>query len=298
MINKNIILYSIILTIVSGCGFMEEIKHPSSFPKYYVSSFNDVDKIIENNPLAEGETLRVTDVAETKTSIVRLVHIRKDAEIVVHTHENHDEVVYQVKGSGIAVLSGNQHPVKPGTLLLIPGGTPHSFINGAEDSIALSFFSPPLEGDKAKLSKSNSETVLPTVKNLNEIPEDIPSKEVLKTTELVKSQHVSLQLVTIREDEGMRLHYHKRNDEVIYVVKGSGIIILNGTRYVATPGSVMIVPRKSYHEFFNNSGQTYVALSLFSPPFTGKGTKYLRGKKIRLDERAPVSRPRGEPLRE
>lgn len=327
MINKNIILYAVILTIVSGCGFIDEIKQPTSFPKYYPNTYQNVDKLIKGDPLAEGENLRVTDVAETKTSIIRLVHIRKDAEIGVHTHENHDEIVYQVKGSGIAVLGGNQHPTKPGTVLLVPRGTPHSFVNGVEDSIALSFFSPPLEGPPPHPSPSIEEEIvgvtsnskaappkewqtsslpiaqdrtlaLPFVQSLNEIPEKIPPEEDVKTIELIKNQHASLHLVMVREDAEIGLHYHKRNDEVIYVVKGSGIIILHGTRYIAKPGSVMIVPRKSYHKFINTGGETYVALSLFSPPFTGKGTKYFKDRKIEAQDRASVSRPRGQSLRE
>lgn len=305
MINK-IILYAIALTIVSGCGIVEEIKHPSSFPKVYLSSYQSVDKIVKDNPLVEGENLRITDVAETGTSIVRLVQIRKDAEIKPHAHDNHDEIVYQVKGSGTAVLSGNQYPIKSGTLLLVPRGTPHSFVNnGGEDCIALSFFSPPLNSPIPPFNKGGGggikgvgEGSLPTVRILDEIPKEIPSKETVKTIELLKNQDASLQLIMVREDAEIRLHYHKRNDEVIYVVKGSGIIILDGTRDVAKPGSVMIVPRKSYHKFINTGGETYIALSLFSPPFTGKGTKYLKERKIKGKERAPVARPEYEGLRE
>lgn len=297
MINK--IFYAAIIVAVSGCGVAEELKHPSSFPRFYLSSYQDVDKIIKDNPLAEGENLKITDVAETKTSAVRLVQIRKDAEIAVHTHQNHDEVVYQVKGSGIAVLSGNQHPIKPGTLLLVPRGTPHSFVNnGGEDTIALSFFTPPLESNRDKLSAGSSKAVLPMVQNLDEISKEIPPKENIKTIELGKSQDASLQLIMVGEEGEVGLHHHKRNDEVIYTVKGSGIVILDGTRDIAKPGSVMIVPRKSYHKFINTGGETYVALSLFSPPFTGKGTKFVKERKIWVKERAPVARPLGEPLRE
>ncbi|HHT9124716.1 MAG TPA: cupin domain-containing protein [Candidatus Brocadiia bacterium] len=291
MINK-IILYAIILTIVSGCGFVEEIKHPSAFPKRYLSSYQSVDKIIKDVPLAEGENLRITDVAETRTSIVRLVQVRKGTEINAHLHEDHDEIVYQVVGSGIAVLGGNQYPIKPSIVLLIPRGTPHSFINnGGEDSIALTFFSPPLKG-----STNKSKAVLPIIWNLNDISEEIPPKEDSKTIELGRCQDASLQLTLVREGAEMRLHYHKRNDEVICTVKGSGIIILDGTRDVAKPGSIMIVPRKSQHKFINTGGETYVALSLFSPPFTGRGTKYIKEKKKK--EKAPVARPVEERLRE
>ncbi|MGR3310385.1 MAG: cupin domain-containing protein, partial [Candidatus Brocadiales bacterium] len=234
MITKNIILYVIVLAIVSGCDFLEEIRHPSSFPKYYPNSHQSVDKIIKDDPLAEGENLRVTYIAETKTSLIRLVHIRKDAEIGVHTHENHDEIVYQVKGSGIAVLSGNQHPIKPGILLLIPRGTPHSFINGAEDSIALSFFSPPLEASpnsKAALPiEQDGKLAVPFVRNLYEISKGISPEEDVKKIELINSPHTSLHLVMVRKDAEIGLHFHKLNDEVIYVINGSGIIILHGTR--------------------------------------------------------------------
>ncbi len=290
------IAYCLLAAIASGCGFVEEIKHPSSFPKYYLSSYQNVDKIIKDNPLAEGENLRVTDVAETSTSIIRLVQIRKGAEINTHIHENHDEIVYLVRGSGTAVLSGNQYPIKPGAALLIPRMTPNSFVNnGAEDSVALTFLSPPSEATSTG-ERRVGVAVLPMVWILDELPKEIPPKEDVKTIELGKSQDASLQLMMVREDAEMRLHYHKRNDEVIYTVKGSGIIILDGTRNVVKPGSVMIVPRKAYHKFINTGGEPYVALSLFSPPFTGKGTKYIKEKKRK--EKAPVARPVEERLRE
>lgn len=293
------IAYCLLPVIASGCGFVEELKHPSSFPPVYKSSYHNIDKVIAAHPLAEGENVRTTDLGETSTSIVRLVHIRKDAEIPAHTHENHDEIVYHVRGSGTAVLGGNQHPVEPGTLLLIPRNTPHSFNNDdEEDSVALSFFSPPLEGDEGEASTTTSEIALPLVKNLRDIPIEIPPTEDVKTIELGKTEHINLILTIVQEDAEISPRYHKRNDEIIFAVRGSGIIILDGTRDVVQPGSVMIIPRKALHKFINTGGQIHVALSLFSPPYHGQSTKYIKEKKKKVEEKEKGVKPVEEKLRE
>ncbi|MXN17938.1 cupin domain-containing protein [Pseudooceanicola sp. GBMRC 2024] len=51
-----------------------------------------------------------------------------------HTHEENEEAVFVLEGRGRAVIAGQEHPMEPGTMVFLPRGVRHMFINeGATD---------------------------------------------------------------------------------------------------------------------------------------------------------------------
>ena len=124
-----------------------------------------------------------------------------------------------------------------------------------------------------------------TVKNIEDLAEKNPlgKGEEVKITDVGENKNSSMHLVQVRENGELRPHYHKRHDEVVYVKKGSGIATLDGTRYMAKPGSILQVPAKTVHKFLNTGGEPFVAVSIFSPPFDGRDEKRIKEK--RKDDR-------------
>jgi quercetin dioxygenase-like cupin family protein len=55
----------------------------------------------------------------------------------VHVHDGSEELYVILKGRGVALLDGEEHPVGPGDLLMLRNGGAHGLRNDAADPIEL-----------------------------------------------------------------------------------------------------------------------------------------------------------------
>lgn len=151
----------ILFLIVSGCKtlekpseFVESLRNPTSFPEMYFPTAKNIDEIVKENELAKDENIKVIPIGENKSTSVYLIQVRENAEMDAHFHKSHDEIVYIKSGSGVLELNGTRYGIKDGMLLVIPRRTVHKFVNtGNEMNIAISFFSPPFDGEDIELIK-------------------------------------------------------------------------------------------------------------------------------------------------
>lgn len=120
-----------------------------------------------------------------------------------------------------------------------------------------------------------------TVRNIEEVAEKNPlgEDEEVKITNVSENKNSSMHLVQIRENGELFPHYHKRHDEVIYIKKGTGIATLDGTRYMVKPGSILQIPTKTVHKLLNTGSETFIAVSIISPPFDGRDEKKIKEKR-------------------
>ncbi len=133
---------------------------------------------------------------------------------------------------------------------------------------------------------------LPEVLNIEEILAQNPlgKDENVKILLLSESQWASNHFVQVRNGEVFNTHFHKKHDKTIYIKKGEGIAILNGTRYFVKPGTVLQVPNNTRYKFNNTGDDVYVALSVFTPPFDGTDITYI--KEIEIEK------PKSEAVKE
>lgn len=84
-------------------------------------------------------------VLETgKNTQVVLMSIPPGGEIGEEVHEDTDQVLYFVNGSGKAVLNGEEKEIAKDDIVLVNMGTKHNFINtGVEDLKIITAYSPP-----------------------------------------------------------------------------------------------------------------------------------------------------------
>jgi mannose-6-phosphate isomerase-like protein (cupin superfamily) len=54
------------------------------------------------------------------------VHVVKITKGTPHLHTGYDEVYYVLSGTGTITLGDETHPLRPGTVTVIPAGVPHS----------------------------------------------------------------------------------------------------------------------------------------------------------------------------
>jgi len=96
----------------------------------------------------------------------------------------------------------------------------------------------------------------------------LPYEENFSSTPLARSETQSASMVQIRQK--MSLHYHIVSNEIVYVIKGRGIMTVGSEIRPIQPGDVITIPRGVAHSVENRSLEALVALSVMSPPFDGK----------------------------
>lgn len=85
------------------------------------------------------------EILTKKHSQVVLMSIEPGDEIGEETHKV-DQVLVFVAGEGEAVLSGRKSPVKANSMVVVPAGTKHNFINTGKSALKLyTVYSPPEE---------------------------------------------------------------------------------------------------------------------------------------------------------
>ena len=84
----------------------------------------------------------------TERSQLVLMTLRAGEEIGEEVHEGIDQVLAFVAGTGEAVIEGQRSPVRVGSVVVVPGGTRHNFINtGATPLRLVTVYTPPEHPD-------------------------------------------------------------------------------------------------------------------------------------------------------
>ena len=88
--------------------------------------------------------------------------------------------------------------------------------------------------------------------------------------DLGRTAWVSEHIVVVREGEAP--HYHRFHDLTITVMRGEGVMDVEGRRFTMKAGDVAHINRGVRHYFRNTSRDPSAAFVVFSPPFDGRDT--------------------------
>ena len=101
--------------------------------------------------------------------------------------------------------------------------------------------------------------------------DDILNANPLKDGEKIQiinvAQDDTATCVLIRFTEGSEVkpHFHKTHDETVYVIKGSGQMLINGKWIDVKPGSVHFNPMNKVHSTRNTGKEPLVVFSIWTP---------------------------------
>jgi mannose-6-phosphate isomerase-like protein (cupin superfamily) len=94
--------------------------------------------------LAEANTWFRKVLATGPNTQVVVMSLPPDGEIGMETHPDVDQVLVFVSGEGAAILDGERSKVGPGSLVQVPAGTRHNFVNtGLKDLRLYTVYAPP-----------------------------------------------------------------------------------------------------------------------------------------------------------
>ncbi len=100
-----------------------------------------LDRLKWENAIGPDEKISKTLILQTDFSSAHLIQIRGSEKR--HVHEFHDFTVFIQSGSGRMYLGKGSFPVGPGSIIFIPHGVEHYFVNaGNEPAVAIAIFSP------------------------------------------------------------------------------------------------------------------------------------------------------------
>ncbi len=100
-----------------------------------------------------GHVQRVVTGGEGGVANVHVVRVTKGT---THIHTGYDEVYYVLSGSGTITLDQQTHPLRPGSVAVIPAGVPHSLeAEPGEELEFIIFGTPPMamDDDRARPEK-------------------------------------------------------------------------------------------------------------------------------------------------
>ena len=111
----------------------------------HVRTTTALSSIAKRMTLAEGAPARVLELARDADTSQHVVAIR-DRE-PLHRHNHHSLSVVILKGHGAMHLGGEERLVGEGSVLHVPRGVVHAFINRSnEPAVAYVLYSPPFDG--------------------------------------------------------------------------------------------------------------------------------------------------------
>lgn len=97
---------------------------------------------------------------------------------------------------------------------------------------------------------------------------DLPGRYLrwLVTQENVNAQHCSMCMIKIAPGETVRpAHSHPNGEEVIYIVEGSGRVMIEGVVETVKAGSAVLFPQGKIHMLQNNGAQEMKVVCFFAP---------------------------------
>jgi uncharacterized cupin superfamily protein len=81
------------------------------------------------------------------------------------------------------------------------------------------------------------------------------------------SKYCSACLIRVAPGDKVRpAHSHPNGEEVIYIIRGSGRVLIADEVHVVEPGSVALFPQGAVHMLHNTSGQEMQVVCFFAPP--------------------------------
>jgi len=102
--------------------------------------------------------------------------------------------------------------------------------------------------------------------------EAFTTKDGSTIRELHHTANQSLAEATLEPDQATERHYHRATEEIYFVVKGSGLLEVDGESQIVRPGDAILIPPGAWHTFENNGTSELRFLCCCAPPYSHDDT--------------------------
>ena len=117
------------------------------------------------------------------------------------------------------------------------------------------------------VSINAADTTSQIINHIDEILKDNPLKAGEKAQTITFAQDDTISLLVLRVTEGVwvKPHIHKTHDETVYIIKGTGQMLVNDKWVDIKPGSLHFNPIGKVHSVKNTGNEPLVVISIFTP---------------------------------
>lgn len=91
-------------------------------------------------PCPHGDVVRVVTGGEGGVANVHVVRVTEGG---LHRHRGYDEVYYVLSGEGTLEIDAQAHPLRPGTVAVIPAGHAHALAATGDEPLEFVIFGTP-----------------------------------------------------------------------------------------------------------------------------------------------------------
>lgn len=100
---------------------------------------------------------------------------------------------------------------------------------------------------------------------------DLPGRQlrwvVSDKPHTLHAAHCSACVIRVPPGEKVRpAHSHPNGDEVIYILSGSGRVLVSGAVEAVAPGTTVLFPQGAVHMLHNTSAEEMKVVCFFAPP--------------------------------
>ena len=112
-----------------------------------------------------------------------------------------------------------------------------------------------------------ADTTEQIVKQIDEILKENPLKpgEKAQTIKIAEDNTITLLVLRVTEGVEVKRHVHKTHDEIVYIIKGTGQLLVNDKWVDIKPGTLHFNPMGKVHSVKNTGKEPVVVISLFTP---------------------------------
>ena len=97
---------------------------------------------------------------------------------------------------------------------------------------------------------------------------DLPGRHLrwLVADDRIKANHCSACVIRVKAGEKVRpAHSHPNGEEVIYIISGSGRVLVNGEVSPVRAGSAILFPQGQVHMLHNTGAEEMKVICFFAP---------------------------------
>lgn len=125
------------------------------------------------------------------------------------------------------------------------------------------------QGTTKDLWQGRLDYFVPTVEDhVTKAP--IGAEEEVKTVEIHRDPTYSIDVVQVNPGKEVKLHCHAEHEEAVRIVRGNGMMIIDGRASAVGPGDCFIIRAGQDHGFKNAGTGVCVAITGHQPPYDGQ----------------------------
>jgi quercetin dioxygenase-like cupin family protein len=106
---------------------------------------------------------------------------------------------------------------------------------------------------------------------------DLPGRNLrwLANADLLGAKHLSMCVITVEPGQTVRpAHSHPNGEEIIYIVSGSGRVMVSGEVSPVREGTAVLFPQGEIHMLQNNGGTQMKVACFFAPATSLENYKF------------------------